>query len=305
MDPPGGCTRLTADVVARPGDRSPGRAVPAWSLVVGGVVSVQFGGALAATVIPALGPTGTVALRLGLGMLILLVIVRPSLRRLTLHDVAAVVGFGIVLGLMNLSFYEALARLPMGVAVTIEFVGPLGLAAALSRRRRDVAAVSLAALGVVAVNGRELGHINWAGVGFALLAGTMWAAYVLLSGEAGQRLPKLDGLALAMVVASAVVVPLGVVHAGSALLEPRHLLLGLAIAVLSSVLPYSLELIALRRRAPSVFGVLMSLEPAVAAAAGFIVLDQRLGALQLAGMACVVAASITITRRAKAASLDI
>jgi inner membrane transporter RhtA len=216
-------------------------------------------------VIPALGPSGTVALRLGLGMLILLAIVRPNVRRLTRRDVAAVVGFGVVLGVMNLSFYEALARLPMGVAVTIEFIGPLGLAAALSRRRRDIAAVSLAALGVVAVNGRELGHINWAGVGFALLAGTMWAAYVLLSGETGQRLPKLDGLALAMVVASAIVAPLGIGHAGSTLLAPRYLLLGLAIAILSSVLPYSLELIALRRLAPSVFGVLMSLEPAVAA----------------------------------------
>jgi inner membrane transporter RhtA len=266
---------------------------------------VQFGGALAATLIPALGPSGTVTLRLGLGMLILLAFVRPKVRRLTRRDVAAVVGFGVVLGVMNLSFYEALARLPMGVAVTIEFIGPLGLAAALSRRRRDVAAVSLAALGVVAVNGHELGHINWSGVGFALLAGTMWAAYVLLSGETGQRLPKLDGLALAMVVASVIVMPLGVTHAGTALLQPRHLLLGLAIAVLSSVLPYSLELIALRRLAPSVFGVLMSLEPAVAATAGLLVLDQRLGVLQLAGMACVVAASIAITRPAKATSLDI
>jgi len=117
------------DAAARPGEQSPGRAVPAWSLVVGGVVSVQFGGALAATVIPALGPSGTVTLRLGLGMLILLAIVRPNVRRLTRRDVAAVVGFGVVLGVMNLSFYEALARLPMGVAVTIEFIGPLGLAA--------------------------------------------------------------------------------------------------------------------------------------------------------------------------------
>ena len=289
----------------RPGDRSPGRAIPAWSLVLTGVVSVQFGGALAATLIPELGPSGTVALRLGLGMVILVVAIRPRVRTLDRHDLAAVGAFGVVLGVMNLSFYEALARLPMGVAVTIEFIGPLGLAAALSRRRRDVAAVALAGFGVVAVNWGEFDDIAWAGVGFALLAGAMWACYVLLSGATGQRLPKLDGLALAMVVASALVVPLGVAHAGSALLEPRNLLLGLVIALLSSVFPYSLELIALRRLAASVFGVLMSLEPAVAAVAGWLVLGQRLTGLQLAGMTCVVAASVTITRPARAASLDI
>ncbi|WP_112247024.1 EamA family transporter [Kribbella monticola] len=279
--------------------------VPPTVMVLGGVVSVQFGGALAAQLIQRLGAVGTVSLRLALAVPILLVIARPRLRQRTKRDVAAVVAFGIVLGLMNLSFYLSLERLPLGVAVTIEFIGPLGLAAAMSRKRRDLIAVAGAALGVVLVNGHELSAVNWLGVGFAGLAGALWACYILLSAETGRRFAQLDGLALAIVVSALVTAPLGIATAGGELLHWHSLVTGLAIALLSSVLPYSLETLALRKMKPAVFGILMSLEPAVGATAGFLILSQRLAAIQLAGMACVVAASIAITRTPRTEAPDI
>lgn len=279
--------------------------VPAPLLAIGGIVSVQFGGGLAATLIPRIGAAGTVTLRLGLGVLVLLAVARPRLRGRSGRDWAAVGAFGATLGLMNLSFYEALARLPLGVAVTIEFIGPLGLAAALSRRARDLAAVAVAAAGVVLVNGRELDAVDWAGVGFGLLAGLCWAAYILLSAETGRRFAQLDGLALAMVVSTVLVAPLGIATADGDITTRHVLLVGAAVALLSSVLPYSLELLALRRMKPAAFGILMSLEPAVGALAGLAVLGQRLGAVQILGMACVVAASIAITRTQGSEPLDL
>src|SRR6266542_3370724 len=264
-------------------------SAPAPLLVLGGVVSVQFGGALAATLIPGIGAGGAVTLRLGLGAVVLLLVARPRLRGRDWRDWRAAVGFGLTLGLMNLSFYLALARLPLGVAVTVEFIGPLGLAAVLSRRARDLVAVAVAAAGVVLVNGRDLHAVNWTGVGFGLLAGACWASYILLSAETGRRFGQLDGMALA----------------GGTLVEPHNLLTGAAVAVLSSVLPYSLELLALRRIRPVVFGILMSLEPAVGALAGFSVLGQRLSVLQIGGMACVVAASIAVTRSRGTEQLDL
>nr|WP_145807804.1 EamA family transporter [Kribbella amoyensis] len=280
--------------------------VPPTGLVLGGVVSVQFGGALAATLIQRVGAPGTVGLRLAMALPVLLLIARPSLWRRSRRDLGAVVAFGIVLGLMNLCFYLSLERLPLGVAVTIEFIGPLGLAAAMSRRRKDLVAVLAAAVGVVLVNGHELGQVDWLGVGFAAAAGALWAGYILLSAETGRRFAQLDGLALAMVVAAAITVPIGLATAGAAeLLHPRILLAGLAIALLSSVLPYSLETLALRNMRPAVFGILMSVEPAVGAIAGFVVLHQRLGAIQLLGMVCVVGASIAITRTRQSEAPDI
>jgi inner membrane transporter RhtA len=278
---------------------------PAPLLVLGGIVSVQFGGALAATLIPRIGAAGTVTLRLGLGVLVLLVVARPRLRGRAGRDWAAVGAFGATLGLMNLSFYLALERLPLGVAVTVEFIGPLGLAAVMSRHRRDLAAVAVAAAGVVLVNGHELSEVDWVGVGFGLGAGLGWAAYILLSAETGRRFAQLDGLALAMVVSTVLVAPLGIGSAQGELLSGHVLLVGAAVALLSSVLPYSLELLALRRMKPVVFGILMSLEPAVGALAGLAVLGQRLGAVQVLGMACVVAASISITRAQGSEPLDL
>lgn len=284
---------------------SPRYVPPASLLVLGGIVSVQFGGAVATTLITRVGAAGAVTLRLGLGVVVLLVLARPRLRRRSGRDWLAVAAFGSVLAVMNLSFYLALARLPLGVAVTVEFVGPLGLAAVLSRRRQDLVAVAVAASGVVLVNGHDLSAVNWAGVGFGLLAGACWAAYVMLSAETGRRFAQLDGLALAMVVSTALIAPAGIASSGEELLAGPVLLVGAAVAVLSSVLPYSLELLALRRMRPAVFGVLLSLEPAVGALAGLVVLGQRLGWLQLVGVGCVVAASIAVTRSSTSEQLDL
>jgi inner membrane transporter RhtA len=279
---------------------------PAPLLAIGGIVSVQFGAALASTLIGRIGAPGTVTLRLGLGVLVLLAVARPRVRGRSGRDWAAVAAFGVTLGLMNLSFYEALDRLPLGVAVTIEFVGPLGLAAVMSRRRIDLLAVTAAAIGVLLlVNGDELGAVDWVGVAFGLGAGAGWAAYILLSAETGRRFAQLDGLALAMVVSTLLVGPYGLATAGSELVGGAVLLAGATVALLSSVLPYSLELLALRRMSPAVFGVLMSLEPVVGALAGLLLLGQHLGVVQVIGMACVVAASITISRTRDTEPIDL
>lgn len=274
---------------------TPRVAVPAPLLVLGGVVSVQFGGALAATLIPTLGAGGTVLMRLGFATVILLVAARPRLRGYSRSAWVTVVAFGVALGLMNWSFYGALAHLPIGVAVTIEFIGPLTLAAVLSRRVVDLVAVLAAGAGVVLISqtlSLPLASLSWVGLGLALTAGAFWAAYVVLSGRTGAAFPRLDGLAWAMVVASVVVLPAGV---GSVPRWTGHeLLFGFGIAVLSSVLPYSLELLALRSLSARVFGILLSLEPAVAALAGLVVLHQRLTGLQLLGLALVVGASAVV-----------
>lgn len=264
-------------------------------LVLAAVVSVQFGGAVAATLVPEIGAAGSVVLRLGIGAVILGLYARPNLRGHSRRSWTTVVLFGIALGCMNWSFYASLARLPIGVAVTIEFIGPLTLAAAQSRRARDIAAVAAAAVGVVLIS-RALSvpwqQLDLVGIGLALLAGGFWAAYVVLSQRTGAAFPQLDGLAVAMVVALLVVLPFGIWGVGQ--WTSSVLGRGAAIAVLSSVLPYSLELLALRRLSQQVFGILLSLEPAVAALAGLLVLGQRLEGLQLAGMALVVAASALV-----------
>ncbi len=275
-------------------------ALPAPVLVIGAVVSVQFGGALAATLVPIIGAGGSVTVRLIFAAAVMLVVARPRLRGYTRGDWATVVAFAVALGLMNLSFYSALARLPIGVTVTIEFLGPLTLATVLSKRWRDLLSVAFAALGVVLISGAlttPWGDLDLVGLGLALAAGACWASYIILSGRTGRRFPQLDGLAIAMFLAAVLVAPIGVAEAGSDLWSWNSLWRGLGIAVLSSVLPYSLELMALRRLSANVFGILLSLEPAVAAFAGLVVLGQRLSLIELVGMALVVAASALVMGR--------
>ena len=281
------------------------RRVPAPLLVLAAIISVQFGGAMAATLIPLVGVFGSVTLRLTIAAAILLVFARPRLRGRTTRDWLVVVGFGAVLAMMNAFFYGALARIPIGVTVTVEFIGPLLLATVLSHRRKDLLAVAGAAAGVVLISGitsTPWSEIDLVGLGLALAAGAAWAGYIVLSGRTGARFAQLEGLAIAMTVAAMLVAPAGLATAGSALWTPDALSRGAAIAVLSSVLPYSLELIALRRLAANVFGILLSLAPAVAALAGLFVLGQRLSASQLLGMACVVAASGLVMGRKPVAS---
>jgi inner membrane transporter RhtA len=269
--------------------------VPAPLLVLAGIVSVQFGGALAATLVPVIGAGGSVVMRLLFATVLLLAFVRPRWRGHSRRAWLTVAAFGVALGLMNYTFYGSLAHLPIGVAVTIEFIGPLSLAAALSRRWVDAVAVLAAGCGVVLISealSTPLAELDTTGIALALLAGAFWAAYIVLSGRTGAEFPRLEGLALAMVVATLVTLPLGVTSVPSWTTE--LLVKGLGIAVLSSVLPYSLELLALRRLSAKVFGVLLSLEPAFAALAGLVVLDQVLSGTQLVGMGLVVTASALV-----------
>jgi inner membrane transporter RhtA len=264
-------------------------------LVFGGVVSVQFGAALAATLVPEIGAGGSVLLRIAFSALILVPLARPRLRGHSRQAWLTVVAFGVALGLMNWSFYGSLAHLPLGVAVTVEFLGPLVLTTVLSRRPLDFVAVVAAGAGVLLISEAltvPLDELSWLGLLLAATAGVLWAAYILLSSRTGAEFENLDGLALALVVSTVVVLPAGLTS--SDVWTSEHVVKGLGLAVLSSLLPYSLELLALRRLAANVFGILLSLEPAVAAVAGFVVLDQRLHALQVVGLVLVVLASTIV-----------
>ena len=213
------------------------------------------------------------------------------MRGLSRRDLGLILAFGLVLGGMNFAFYSSLDRIPLGVAVTFEFVGPLGVAVLGSRRPLDLLWVGLAAAGILLLSDFGSADLDALGVALALLAGAFWAAYILLSVKVGAVLPGGQGLALAMIVGSLVVLPVGVADGGSNLLVGWVLAAGLAVAVLSSAIPYSLELEALRRMPAGVFGVLMSLEPAMAALAGFIILGESLVTREILAILLVVAAS--------------
>lgn len=269
------------------------RLPPPAALVLTATISVQFGAALATTLFDELGPSGAAVYRIGLAAVILCVIARPSLHGLDRADVKLLVAYGLALGVMNTTFYEALERIPLGVAVTIEFAGPLGVAVALSRRRLDLVWVVLAAAGILLLaRPWDAGAVDPLGLVFVAIAAACWAAYILLAARTGGRFEGLRGIALAMVVATFVPIVPGVAQAGGELLVPSLIAIGIGVAVLSSVIPYGLELTALRRMPRNVFAVLMSLEPAMAAAAGFIVLGQALGALELVAIGLVVCASV-------------
>jgi inner membrane transporter RhtA len=268
--------------------------VPPTVLVMLGIVSAQLGAAIAKTLFDSLGPGGTVFLRIAFAALVLLVLVRPKLGG---HDGNAylVAGlFGLALALMNFSLYLAIDRIPLGVAVTLEFVGPLGVAVAGSRRILDVLWVVLAAAGILllaplgAFGGMDLDPV---GVAFALLAGCLWASYILLSARTGSAFPGGTGLVIALCVGTVVMAPVGIAGAGSALLDPKLLLAGFGVAMLSSAIPFYLDLEALRKIPARIFGVLMSLEPAVAALAGLLVLGERLGIRAVVAIALVTVAA--------------
>jgi len=243
------------------------------------------------------GSPGAVALRLFFAAAVLMLLWRPSLR-IDRSTGTVVLAYGVILGLMNLCFYAALARIPLGIAVTIEFLGPLAVALAGSRRWLDAFWAVLAAGGVVLLMDGG-GDLNVVGVLFALAAGTFWGLYILVGAALGRRTTEGNGLALGMAIAALVAVPFGVAESGTALIEPWVLAAGLGVALLSSVIPYSLDLEALRKIPPSVFGILMSLEPAMAALIGLIVLQESLLWSQWIAVLCVVAASAGATRGAR------
>jgi inner membrane transporter RhtA len=268
------------------------------------MASVQFGAALAKSLFDEVGPGGTVFLRVLFAALVLTAVWRPAVGGRSRSDWRLIGLFGLSLGAMNLAFYESLERIPLGIAVTFEFVGPLGVAIAGSRRALDLAWVVLAGAGIVLLSDFGGADLDGLGVALALLAGAFWAAYILLSVRVGRAFPGGSGLALAMVVAAAMLAPVGVADAGGELLVPWILAAGAAVALLSSALPYTLELEALRRMPTGLFGVMMSLEPALAALAGYIALDEGLATRELVAILFVVAASAGAARNARVPPRD-
>lgn len=279
-------------------------ATSAVALVVAGLACQEIGASLAVRLFPETGPLGMVMLRLGFSALVLLAIARPRLRGHAAADWRAVVAFGAVLALMNGLFYLALERLALGVTVTIEVLGPLVLSIVASRRASSWLWAGVAFAGVLALGGGGWDRLDPLGVLFALGAAASWAFYILASARVGGAFAKLDGLALAMVVGALLSLPFGIADAGAALLRPEVLLIGAGVAVLSSTIPYALELIALRRLAASAFAVLMSLAPATAAIAGFLLLDQHLHWAEIVGIGLVILASIGAVRAAARAVPD-
>ena len=275
---------------------------PAILLVVVGLACQEVGAALAVLLFPQVGPLGMVMLRLLFSAVLLMLIARPVLRGHSRDAWGAVAGFGLVLATMNGLFYLALERLPLGVTVTIEVLGPLVLSIVASRRVSAWLWALLALAGVVALAGGGWDSLDPIGVLFALGAAASWAFYILASARVGREFPGLDGLALAMTVGALIALPFGMLSAGSALLRPELLALGAAVAVLSSTIPYALELVALRRLPAAAFAILMSLSPATAALAGWLLLGQDLVWLEVVGIALVITASIGAVRASNKAA---
>ncbi|MDI2031510.1 DMT family transporter [Saccharopolyspora sp. TS4A08] len=265
-------------------------AVPPPMLVLVGVISVQVGAAFAKQLFSVAGASGVVTLRLVFAAVILLAVFRPALR-MDWPTLRVVIGYGAVLAGMNMCIYQSFERIPLGAAVTIEFLGPLTVALFGSHRKLDVVWALLAGTGVFLLS-RVEGGLDWIGVAFALAAGACWAGYILLGAKLGSRTTGTSGLALAMGFGALIAIPIGAVDSGPALLSPTVLLIGLLVALMSSVVPYTLELEALRRMPPRVFGILMSTEPAVAALAGLVVLGELLTGWQWLAICCVVIASV-------------
>ncbi len=289
-------------------------AVPPPALVLAGIISVQVGAGLAKQLFAVVAPAAVTLLRLWSSAIVMLVpltahrLLRGPGSRATRQgtdwrSLGVAGAFGLTLAAMNFAIYQSFARIPLGVAVTIEFLGPLAVAVAASRRLVDLGWVMLAAIGVVLLT-RGGGHVSVIGVIFALIAAVCWAAYILLSAATGRRFPGSSGLTIAMVVAAIAITPVGLVTGGAALFRPGILAIGAGIGLLSSVIPYSLELEALRRMTPRVFGILMSLEPAVAALVGLVLLGQLLTATEWIAIGCVMVACIGATRGASAGRLE-
>lgn len=273
--------------------------MPPAGLVLVGIFCVQLGAALAKGLFEEAGAGGTVFMRVAFAAVILLAVWRPVIRGYSARQYALATVFGLALAAMNLAFYSALARIPLGVAVTLEFSGPLAVAVLGSRRLLDGLWVALAAGGIIllapigAFGGLDLDPV---GVGLALLAGLLWATYIILSQKTGAEFSGVTGLAIGMAVGAVALVPVGVFQGGVALLDPKVLVLGAGVALLSSAIPYSLEMEALRRIPAKVFGVLMSLEPAVAALVGLVVLGEVLQPRAIVAVFLVTIAAIGASR---------
>jgi inner membrane transporter RhtA len=301
------------DVTRRPAPKRSTRAnrgslrMPVHALVLGSISSVQVGAAWATTIFHQVGASGACLLRLASASIVMLAVTRPRVRGLSHRQWLTAGAMGLVLAAMNLSFYNAISRIPLGTAVTIEFIGPLLVALGGSRRPRDLVWAVLAAAGIVALC-HGIGHGTDAeGLVLAAVAGLLWAGYILLQAQLGRAFSDSSGLAMAMTVAACVVLPLGATSGRGRLLVPGTLGIGIAVGMLSSAIPYSLELKALRRLTTATFGVLMSLEPAFAALAGALVISQAITLRDALGIGLVCAASLgaSLTSRTPPEPLNI
>lgn len=286
-------------------DRAP--RLPVHALVLGSICSVQVGAAWATTIFHQVGASGACLLRLASASVVLLLFGRPKIRTLTAGQLWSAVALGLVLASMNLTFYHAISRIPLGTAVTIEFIGPLLVALAGSRRLRDLLWAALAAGGIVALCQGFSRGANAEGLILAAVAGLCWAAYILLQAQLGRAFDDSSGLAVAMSVAALAALPLGIGAGADHLLVPGTLAVGVAVGMLSSAIPYSLELKALRRLSTATFGVLMSLEPAFAALAGAIVIGQTITPRDGIGigLVCVASLGASLTSRTPPEPLNI
>jgi inner membrane transporter RhtA len=274
-------------------------------LVLASIVSVQCGSALATTLFDELGAAGAVFLRAGFGALVLLAFTRGEPLRSRELPHRDVILLGLAVSAVNFFFYAALERLPLGITVTLEFVGPLGVAIVGSRRWRDAIWVVLAAIGIVLLSNGSGGEaVDALGVVLALTAGVFWGAYIVQSDRVGALSPGPGGATMAAVISTVVIAPFGLAQGGAEIFVPSNLAIGLGLGVLSTAIPYAFEMEALRRLPRAVFGVLMSLEPAVAAAIGFLALSQSLDAIEIVAITLVVIASAGALRSAATAPRD-
>ena len=268
---------------------------PPTILVLISIASTQLGSAFAKTIIQELGSITTVLLRVGLGAIALLLIQRPQLKGYTRNNYLLLILFGLNMAAMNLSFYAAIARIPLGIAVTLEFAGPLGVACANSRQMLDLLWIFLAGVGIFLLAPIEGSFVDPVGVSLALLAAFFWGTYILLSAKVGKVFSNISGIGLmtaALVAGTLGLLPLGILTQDFTQLEPRFLAAGLGVAILSSAIPYTFELEALKKLPVRVFGVLLSLEPAIATVLGFVILQERLELRAIVAVVLVTLASI-------------
>ncbi|KRF30039.1 DMT family transporter [Phycicoccus sp. Soil802] len=276
--------------------RLPPIAVPPWALALAAMFSVQLGSALSVDVIHAVGAAGTAWLRLSMGAIVFLLLARPPLRQVRRHDVPALVGLGVTTGLVTIAFLAAIERIPLGTAVAIEFVGPLTVAAIRAHSRRALAWPALGLLGVMLLTEPWHGHLNPAGVGFAAFAALGWATYIILTQHVGDRFSGLGGLSITVPIAALTAATIGIPQAAGHI-TPSILAAAAGLALLLPVLPFALEMLALRRMTTTAFGTLMALEPAIGFVLGLLVLHQTPAAIHIVGIMLVVCAGAAAQRR--------
>jgi len=285
----------------RPGGDGQSRlmgAIPPTGLLLLAIVSIQLGAALATNLFPMLGSDGTVAIRIIISALLLGLAARGRVRKfvsLFVRDWGLLLAYGLCIAAMNFFFYKAISLIPLGAAVAIEFVGPLGVAALASHRLGHFACVGLAAVGIVLLSPLAGVDLDGLGILYALMAGAGWAGFIFLSRRVGSRVSGHDGLAIGMSIAAISMIPFAIPVASDLISNPMLLLAGLGVALLSTTLPFTLEFEALKRLSNRAYGVIVSVEPVVAALIGALLLGERIGVQGMVAVACVVVAAIGIT----------